>query len=167
MYLINQINEDYEGTWSNPLMYENDVDKAIMIVKDLQEAMISLRRKYLQIREDINFILETKYPNFHSNDMNLTIEEQIKSMDENEEDDYFTKKEKLLENATKLLSEKEKFLYDISSIDSSSKLIYFNVKKIELSDDMLSTKVDKEQFWKVIYSTRDLAEKYESLFNQY
>jgi len=28
-------------------------------------------------------------------------------------------------------------------------------------------KVDKEKFWKVSYSTRDLAEKYEILFNQY
>ena len=42
---IFKINEDYEGTWSNGLMYEYDLEKAKTISKELQEAMISLKRK--------------------------------------------------------------------------------------------------------------------------
>ena len=46
----------------NALMYENNLDKAKEISKELQDAMISLRKKYIQIKEGINFILNAKYP---------------------------------------------------------------------------------------------------------
>lgn len=167
MYLISQINEDYEGTWSNPLMYENDLDKAIMIAKELQDSMVSLKKKYLQVKKDVNFILEKIYPNFHSNDINLTFEEQIRSTDENEKDDYFTKEEKLLNNGIRILTEKEKFLYEINYMDSSCKLIYFTVKKVLLANDVFELKLSKEKFWEDSYSTRNLSEKHKDLFNSY
>ena len=168
MYLISKVIEDYEGTWSNALMYENNLDKAKEISKELQDAMISLRKKYIQIKEGINFILNVKYPNYHNDDINLTIDEQIKSIDENDTENYFEKEERLLKNARdKELNEREKFLYDINYMNGSYKLVYFTVKKILCSDEVLSKPIDKDEFWNLEYSTRELAEKQKFVFDVY
>ncbi len=168
MYLISKINEDYEGTWSNGLMYENDLEKAKKIAKELQEAMISLKRKYLIIKEEINFVLERQYPNYHSNDVKITIEERVKNIDLNDKENYFEKEERLLKSATdKELNDKEKFLYDIQYMNSSCKLIYFEVRKILSGEEVFSDRFNKDEFWNIEYSTRELSEKHKTLFDTY
>lgn len=168
MYIISKVTEDYEGTWTNALMYETDLSKAIKIAEDLQDAIVSLRQKYIDIKQQINFVLKKQYPYYHSSDSKISFEDQLKNIDPNDTENYFEKEDRLLKEATdKQLSGQEKLLYEVTYMSSSSKAVYFEVRQLHLADKVLNTPIDKENFWCIEHTTKEKSLKHKSLFETF
>lgn len=168
MYIINKVTEDYEGTWANALMYETDLNKAIEIANELQEAMVTLKQKYVDIKTQINFVLKRQYPNYNSSDTSISFEDQMKSIDKSDSENYFDKEERLLKEATdKILTDKEKLLYNVTYMAISYQLMYFEVRELHLAEKVLNMPVDKENFWNILHSTKEQAQKHKKLFETF
>lgn len=163
MYIINKVVEDYEGTWSNALMYETDFKKAVEIVDQLQEAVVSLKRMYINFQNKVNEQLKQDYPNFGNSEVEF--EDQIKSIDSNDLEFYFDKEDRLLKELTdKYLNEKEQFLYQRSNMKFSCKLMYFEVETLGISTEVFEKAKNNETVTKIEYSSKENAKEYSHLF---
>lgn len=165
MYIINQVVEDYEGTWSNALMYESDINLCKEIADGLQEATISLKRKLINIQKEVNIELKKKFPNYGNND--LDFDSQLKSIDSDDVESYFDQEDRLFnELTTGNFTDKELFMYKIYSMRYSTGIIYFEVQKLKTSTEALDVNLDKDKFWAVEYSTKDNAKQETKLFDK-
>lgn len=163
MYILSKVVNDYEGTWSNPLFYDTDLDNAIMIANDLQDSMISLKKIFISFQEKVKVELEKFYPNYDNYEIDFS--ERIQSVDQNDSENYFEKEIRLFkELADTYLNKNERFLNEIHNVKNSTGLVYFEVKKMKTSQEVLNTEIEPEKFWKIDYSTQPKAQEYIKLF---
>lgn len=163
IYMISKVNEDYEGTWSNTLMYETDLQKAIEIADNLQLAIVSVKQVYVDIKRQVKAELKKSFP--HYGNYNFDFDEQLKNIDSEDLEHYFEKEERLITSLIEnQLTDTERFLYDISYMDSSDRLVYVSVREIKSSNEVLGKSVDKDEFWKVEYSTKEKSKEHAKLF---
>lgn len=165
MYIINKVVEDYEGTWSNALMYEHDLDKAIEIIDELQKNIVSLKQKYIEINKIINLELKKAFPYY--GDYKLEFEEQFKNIDANDTEHYFDKEQRRIKELTEQqLNDKEMFLYQRSYMNYACILMYFEVQKIKNSSEAFATQITEGSESSIVYSTKDNAKQYADLFGK-
>lgn len=165
MYIINKVVSDYEGTWSNALMYETDLDKAKKIVDELQESVISLKKIMLNIARKVHTELKKTHPNFHDKDKDMEFEQQLQSIVPGDEENYFDKETRLYQEfSDKYLNQQEKFLYDLFHVRNSSGLIYFDIQQLLISDEVFARAKVGQSSFSVVYGTKEKAQEHKQLF---
>lgn len=163
MYIINKVISDYEGTWSNALMYETDLEKAKKIVDDLQLSVISLKKIMINIAHKVYGDLRKTHPHYHNHEMEF--EDTLRSIIPGDEESYFDKEDRLFkELSDKYLNEQEKFLYRQFYVKSTTGLIYFEVQKLLFSDEVFARAKKEESSFSIVYGTKEKAQEHKDLF---
>lgn len=166
MYIINKIVEDYEGTWSNVLMYETDFSKAIEIANTLQESIISLKTKYLDINKIVQKELKKSFPFY--GDFSIDFNEQLKNIVLDDNENYFDKEERLLKEITDIqLTDTEKLLYNVTYMKALCKLIYFNIQKTTNVSNILEKSKSDNNSFNIEYSTKEKSQEHSEIFEKF
>lgn len=165
MYIINKVVSDYEGTWSNALMYELDLEKAKKIVDDLQLSVISLKKIMINIQNKVSLELSKTHPNY--NNHKIDFDDRLKSIVLGDEENYFDKEERLYkEFSDKYLNEQEKFLYNLFYVRTTTGTIYFEIQKLLSSEEVFERARQGESSFAMVYGTKEVAERHKDLFQQ-
>lgn len=165
MYIINKVVSDYEGTWSNALMYETDLEKAKKIVDELQLSVISLKKIMINIQNKVSIALKQTHPNFNNHDMEF--EETLKSIVPGDEENYFDKEDRIYkELSDKYLNEQEQFLYNLFYVRTTTGTIYFEIQQLLISDEVFENAKKGQSSFAIVYGTKEVAEKHKKLFEK-